>query len=224
MGSLFFYFVYVADLMVLLHLWLTFRKQLFTNKVFLPLFLYCIANSLANTANELLPSFYRYIGSTFTVIEFLLFCRILSCFIHSTSFKRIIQYSNWLFAIFVVATYFVEGQGLVDSVPIAIESILLFIFSFKFFFQEMNDLETGFLYEKHQFWIISGILIYLGGSFFFLLFANHIEKRDLIQFWTLVYVFYIIKNLFWLFSVKIYNKVQKRGGISRNPDHNYELS
>ncbi|MFN2439141.1 MAG: hypothetical protein ABR503_08070 [Chitinophagaceae bacterium] len=130
----------------------------------------------------------------------------LYCFINSacnfTSFSV-------FFAVFIVCySSFGNAKGL-DSVPIGIETILLFIYSFYYFYEQMNDVTGTFIYNKPSFWIIVGMMLYLGGSFFIYVFTNHIERQLLDQYWFLTYLFYILKNILFFIGLMFYTKKSK---------------
>ena len=76
----------------------------------------------------------------------------------------------------------------------------------------MNDFTTTtFIYNKPAFWIIVGLMLYLGGSFFIYIFANHVEIEILEKYWFLTYLFYILKSI--LFFIGIILSVKQ----SKNP-------
>jgi hypothetical protein len=89
-----------------------------------------------------------------------------------------------------------------DAIPIGVESILLFIFSFYYFQQLFYNTKDVYLYQDSHFLFVVGILIYLGTSFFFNILANHVSQDFYSQFWHLTYIPEIIKNI--LFAIAIY--------------------
>jgi hypothetical protein len=74
----------------------------------------------------------------------------------------------------------------------------------------MNDFTTTtFIYNKPAFWIIVGLMLYLGGSFFIYIFANQVESQVLDPYWFLTYLFYIIKNILFFIGIMFYAKQSK---------------
>ncbi len=88
-----------------------------------------------------------------------------------------------------------------DSVPVGIETILILIFIFFFFYEHFNDTKTEYIYHNYCFWVSVGILIYLGGSFFFYILANDLGKAERSNYWYLTWIAEIIKNI--LFSIAL---------------------
>jgi len=68
----------------------------------------------------------------------------------------------------------------------------------------MNDVSGTFVYNKPPFWMIVGMMLYLGGSFFIYIFANQIGNQALIQYWFLTYLFYILKNILFFIGIMFY--------------------
>lgn len=64
------------------------------------------------------------------------------------------------------------------------------------------------MYNNPGFWIAVGILIYLGGSFFFYILTNHIPREQIYKYKLLTYIAEIIKNI--LFAVALLMYLRKR--------------
>jgi hypothetical protein len=73
----------------------------------------------------------------------------------------------------------------------------------------MSEIDNTFVYNKPSFWIVTGIMIYLAGSFFIYVFANQVEKAVLNQFWFLTNVLYVVKNLLFALGIFIHVKQLK---------------
>jgi hypothetical protein len=93
-----------------------------------------------------------------------------------------------------------------DSIPIGIETILLFIYIFYFFFEFSKQVKDVFIYNHYTFWIAVGIMLYLGGSFFFYILINHLDQSEVDKFGNLTYVAEVIKNLLFALSLFMYKK------------------
>ena len=96
-----------------------------------------------------------------------------------------------------------------DSVAIGIETILVFVYSFYFLYQGFKDLEKPFITRNPMFWIVVGIIFYLGGSFFFNILANHLSEAEVKNYWSYSYSFDIVKNI--LFGISIYFFAREKG-------------
>jgi hypothetical protein len=111
-------------------------------------------------------------------------------------------------AFIIFQIYFVSTTALlrVDSIPIGIETILVFIYIFFFFYEFSKSAKDVFIYNHYTFWISVGILIYLGGSFFLNIFFNHLDKNEKVSFANVSYATEIIKNILFLVAVLVYKR------------------
>ena len=119
-----------------------------------------------------------FFGAT-TFYEYSFFTYFIWNNINSKKFKRVISIATAFFFLFLLLYYANTKLKRVDSFPIGVESILILIFCFYFFYEEVNNPDVLFIYNDYKFWITTGIMIYISGSFFIYIFANQIpiEKR-----------------------------------------------
>lgn len=206
--NLFFNLVYLFDFIVICQIFYLYLKGRTEKQVWL-LFIYCFSNSLCN-----LISYYTsykvdyYLYGFFTLVEYGLISYFIFLNLRDNLFKKIILYASiFFFAFNIYHTLSSSHKGL-DSVPIAIETILVFLFCVFYLYTQMNTVDDMFIYNKYQFWVVVGFLVYLGGSFFIYILANNISRKILDEYWFLTYVFYIIKNI--LFVIGISFLVKKR--------------
>jgi hypothetical protein len=111
------------------------------------------------------------------------------------------------------------SRPVLDSIPIGIETILIFVFAFFYFFEQMNDTTDLFIYNKPSFWAVLGILLYLSGSFFIYIFANQITIKELGKYWIITNIASILKNI--LFAIAIY--IQANQSQKKSSKKNYNL-
>ena len=64
----------------------------------------------------------------------------------------------------------------------------------------------SYIYNHYCFWFSVGILIYLGGSFFFYILIDHLDKKQVKAFGNLTYFAEIIKNILFALAIFIYAK------------------
>lgn len=107
----------------------------------------------------------------------------------------------FLFQLFYVLTTDVKR---LDTVPIGIETILIFIFIFIFFYEFSKNPHNLYIYNHYCFWIGVGILIYLGGSFFFFILIDHLNKDQVATFGDLTYIAEIIKNILFCIALFVF--------------------
>ena len=93
-----------------------------------------------------------------------------------------------------------------DSIPIGIETILVFIYIFCFFFYFTKNSKDAYIYTHYGFWASVGILIYLGGSFFYYILVNHLRENDVVLFGKLSNAAEIIKNILFGIALFVYRK------------------
>ena len=160
----------------------------------------------------------KYAQSTYTFLEYAFFSYIFWYNLRNKSIKKLILILSVMFIIFQIAFVTSTTHRRLDSIPIGIETILLFIYIFYFFYDFSKYIKDTFIYNHYTFWIAVGILIYLGGSFFFFILVNELDKKQRDDFGTLTYIAEIIKNLLFAFSIFMYKKhpVNKIHNHSKN--------
>lgn len=140
--------------------------------------------------------------SAYTLIEYSFFAYFFWYSIRNKKIRSSIVFASLFFLVFQIAFYFGTSLKRLDSIPIGIETILIFIYIFYFFFEFSKNLKGYYLYNHYCFWLSVGILIYLGGSFFFYLMINELTDDQVNAFGILTYAAEIVKNI--LFSAAIY--------------------
>jgi Na+/H+-translocating membrane pyrophosphatase len=103
----------------------------------------------------------------------------------------------------------------IDSIPIGIETILIFILIGFYFYEQINDTENLFIYERPHFWGALGILIYLSGSFFVYISAEKLPLKEVLKYWIITNIASIIKNLF--FALAFYLSAKNLTKKKRQP-------
>lgn len=162
-----------------------------------------------------LPKSYRKLQqSTYTALEFSVFAFIIWHSVENKRIKNIIRTFSLLFIAFQVIYYFIsKPERYIDSVPIAVETILLFVFAFLYFQQYFKYNLSLNIYEYASFWLVVGILIYLGSSFFFNILANHVTDEQMDSYWHFTYIPEILKNI--LYSLVIVGLPFKQIGSAK---------
>jgi len=149
----------------------------------------------------------KYYYFVYTSIEYLTFAFLLRFFIENKTLKKYILFFSICFELFLVFYYMFSSFKRIDSVPIGIESILLFIYILFFFAQYFKSLHND-IYENFSFWFVIGILAYLGITFFFNILANSLERESFAKYFFYSYLGDIIKNI--LFAIGIYHYSKSR--------------
>ncbi len=204
-----FYIAFCCDILLIALFFIFFKRF----KREFPIYI-IIANTLfallITWAIEIFPANGRFFYTFFTFFEYSFFAFFIYLNILNKAFKKLILGISIIFTIFIFSYHFLADFRNVDSVPIGIESIFILIFSFYYLYEQMSDLNTEFVYNKYQFWIVIGMMIYLAGSFFIYLFANQVDKKTLHEYWFLTNVFYILKNILFAIAILIFLKQSAR--------------
>lgn len=202
----------LADILIysylLLPLCLLIKIDLIKERVFILFSIYgLVIFFLLFFHSDIPKSLKNYYQAFYTLFEYLVFTYVLWINIKSRIFKYFIAVASILFILF--ECYYVTNTSLqrLDSIPIGIETILVFIYIFFFFFDFSKNIKDTFIYNHYCFWFSIGILLYLGGSFFYYILVNNLDnEKDVDRFGDMTFIAEIIKNLLFVFSIFIYKK------------------
>lgn len=149
------------------------------------------------------PKYFRvnYFPTVYTFVEYVFFASIIYLNIQNKKFKAIIFSLSLLFFCFQFYYLFGFEKNRTDSISIGIESVLIFTYIIYFVFEKLTSQTKDSITSNYCFWISVGILIYLGGSFFINILANHISEEDFRKYWFLNYIADTAKTLFFAFSL-----------------------
>ena len=166
------------------------------------------------------PRFHNTTYPVFTFVESLFFSIFFYSIIKRPSLKKLIIALTVVFltslSSYFYYVYFIQKAPVaLDSIPIGIETLLVFLFSFLYFFEQMNDTSNLFIYNQASFWGVLGILLYLSGSFFIYIFANEITIKELSKYWIITNISSVIKNVF--FAIAIF--LEARQSLKKPPKH-----
>jgi hypothetical protein len=201
--NLFIYLSAISDFILIVWFFFLLDRTKKDRKI-LVIFVYCIASLALNYFGEHLHKGKIYYYTIFTLIEYLIFASFFYLIFPSKKMKVIIGALSFMFVAFTVLYILKNPNIKIDSFCIGIETILIILYSFYYMYQELRETKQSFIYNNYRFWIISGILIYLAGSFFIYIFANQLKSVLLTDYWALTNAFYIIKNVFFAIAIKQY--------------------
>ena len=148
----------------------------------------------------------NYYQGSYTLLEYSIFTYLFWYNIKSKGFRTLVVIVSFLFALYQFFYITSATFARLDSISIGIETILIFIYIFYFFYEFSKNTKDVFIYNHYAFWIAVGIMIYLGGSFFFYILINHLDQNEVEKFGNMTYVAEIIKNLLFAFSIFLYKK------------------
>lgn len=174
----------------------------------------CISDSIVHYA-KIDQITYFYSVSAFTVIEFTLF----SAYFHSIyKANRPKNFLVFGFILFIaVATYnvFFDKKHRFDSLPTAVESILIILYSLFYFNEQLRIPETSFIYSTKTFWIVISILLYLAGTFILFVCIAYMTEKEQITYWPIASIANITKNI--LLSVAFMLRIQTKDKYIQRP-------
>jgi hypothetical protein len=222
--DLFIFCSIASDVLLLLLIFLFYRFSKFGKdiKVIAIYTLICLVFGLSVFQ---LPSSVNFITATvFTFLELSAFYVFLYLNIKSKNWKAAILLSTVAFLVFTITYLILLQSGEIakpkgiDSIPIGIETILVLIFAFYYFFEQTNDISSSYIYSRYHFWFVLGFTIYLSGSFFIYIFASQVDRATLLQYWFITNIFYILKNILFIVGIQVYIK-GKRTPLSQSNNY-----
>jgi hypothetical protein len=158
---------------------------------------------------ELPRNLRMYHQTIYTFLEYLAFTYIFWKNIKSKKIKNFMLIATVLFAVFQINYMFNTKLVRLDSTSVGIETILIFIYIIYFFYEYSKTISDSYIYNHYFFWISVGVLMYLGGSFFFYIFINHLSDDQIDTFGNLTYCAEIFKNVLFATAIIIYGKNSK---------------
>jgi len=209
--NLFYFAHFIFDFIVILLYFLFFKKARKEAPLTL-ITVYVFLDSSLNILDKIFPELYLYVWSSFTLIEYCIFTYILSTTITKKYIKKTVFYLSVCFIVFSVIYNIITHFKKFDSIPVGVETILILLFSFYYLYEQMNNTTNLFIYNKYQFWIIIGFMIYLAGSFFVFIFTSGLNNSNsplLNQYWTFTNGFYFLMLILFSISLILYAKQPK---------------
>ena len=149
--------------------------------------------------------------SLFTIVEFSSFATFIYLSIANPKLKIISLVSIPFFIIIAILIYFlsVAQKRSIDSYSITIEYILSIILTLFYFFEEIKNPKSTFIYSTYNFWFIVGILMYSTGTFFLFMYASDLFNEDW-ENWSIInFIFTIFKNSLFAIGVYIFKQEQE---------------
>ena len=158
----------------------------------------------------------RIYDTVFTFLEYSFFTFIIWLNIINKVAKKIIIATSILFVAFQISYFFLSEHKKLDSIPIGVETILIFVYIFFFLFEQFKKQKSQYINNNYCFWLAVGMMIYLAGSFFFYILANLLETEQIDSYWKFSYLADIAKNIlftigtFFFFKQPNENKTNKK--------------
>jgi hypothetical protein len=157
-----------------------------------------------------------FLYSLFTIIELALFVFCFYNLIKNRDVKKTIPIVAIVFTVFAIIYFLTTRKKVIDTIPIGIETLIIICYSCYYLYEQVSDLTTtNFIYDRYQFWIVSGMLMYLAGSSFIYIFANQVDQATRTEYWIFINAFITIKKLMFAIGLFVFLKRQKKSIRSR---------
>ncbi len=142
----------------------------------------------------------------FTFTELIFFTAVYWINIKTKKFKILSIAVTLLFVISQVVYYFSVKTVRIDSIPVGLETLIVYIYIFFFFYDRFRNIDDQYIYNNYCFWVSIGIMIYMGGSFFFFILGNHLSPEQNEKYWDYSFYVDIAKNILFSISLFVYAK------------------
>jgi len=176
------------------------------------IFFYLIYSLLADLIiNRLLNRIDPFLGfRVYTIIEFGIISYYFYLLFATKNAKVSVSVIAFAFLFFCIYDISTSKSSNFDSVPVAVEAILVIAYCITFFYQQMKKSESFFLYSSSDFWIVVSLLIYFAGTFFVFIYAQKYfgNKNFDTNYEVINSTFLILKNILLViaFSIKPNNQ------------------
>lgn len=152
--------------------------------------------------NKVKDLFYAF----FTFTELVCFTAFYWINIKTKRFKVLSIGVSLLFVVSQIIYYFSVKSVRIDSIPVGLETLILYSYIFLFFYDRFKNIDDQYIYNNYCFWISIGIMIYLGGSFFFFILGNHLSTEQNEKYWDYSFFVDIGKNILIAISLLVFAK------------------
>lgn len=148
--------------------------------------------------------------SFFTVVEFVCFGFFFYYSLKRKELRKFVLFGIIIISSFLIANIFfqfIKFENL-DSIPITVQGLFIMPLALVYYFEQIKNPDTLFIYGTPNFWIVTGILIYLAGTFFIFILSENLTQEELDEYWSINYFFNTIKNLMFGLAFYMYTRKQ----------------
>ena|GEM_PF-515512 len=141
----------------------------------------------------------------FTAFEYLVFTMIF--FLTAGKRKRTFLIGiSAIFILFLITLFIAEPATIdsnltLDTYGVGIETIIIFLYVFSFLYDQSKLDDSESIFSKYLFWISMGLLIYLGGSFFFNILVTEMSLAEFDNYYHYTYLAELVKNILFLVAL-----------------------
>lgn len=155
----------------------------------------------------------------FTPFEYIIFTSIFYLSAGSRK-KRVLitlsaAYILFLILLFILNPVKLNSSLVLDTIPVGIETILIFIYIFSFLYEHSKTENAESIYNSSLFWISVGLLFYLGGSFFFNILVTQMSLAEFDNYWHYTYIAEVLKNILFVIALLKTYTIKKKGLLTQ---------
>jgi len=134
------------------------------------------------------------ISTIFNLFQFCIFSILFITCIPNRKSKIFITALSTLNLLFLLIIHF-QLKSKFEFVSILTDSLLIFIYTLMFFYNEMNSSNNYIIYTSHKFWIVLACVIFYAGTLFVFLYTSDMKDKMYSALWNVVnLIFEIVKN------------------------------
>jgi hypothetical protein len=156
-------------------------------------------------------------NTCYTFLEYSFFAFLFYFNFTSPKKKKLVIIFSFVFYFVQVIHFFFIVSTRLDSIAIGVESILILLFIILFFLESLVKPEAGYIYTHHFFWISTGLLIFLSGTFFINILAESLPRTELDKYWFVNYLIDTVKTVFFAIALFLYSRKIKNSTTLNKP-------
>jgi hypothetical protein len=167
------------------------------------------ALQLSEENKALYKVLYKIVNESYTLLEFIAFISFLYLQVQNKTVRKLMKASIICFTtFFFIYTFLIKPTDLFDSTLVGVESIIILSFAYYYLYERMKETTTMFIYNTPHFWVVLGMVLYLGGCFFIYVFTSSMGKDSKIveDYWFITNIFSILKNILFCVAIRIQAK------------------
>jgi hypothetical protein len=150
-----------------------------------------------------------YFNLFFVPLEYLFIYLFFSSIFKTKQAKSLLNYSILLFLLFWGITSYFIPISTFNSILNGLESLIVILLTLIYFYEEIKNPQTLFIYSQPQFWGVIGFFLFFAGSFFVFLYKQtHKQEEQFREQYIYIHSsFFILRNI--LFSIAMFVKPEK---------------
>jgi hypothetical protein len=150
-----------------------------------------------------------YFNLFFVPLEYLFIYLFFSSIFKTKQAKSLLNYSILLFLLFWGITSYFIPISTFNSILNGLESLIVILLTLIYFYEEIKNPQTLFIYSQPQFWGVIGFFLFFAGSFFVFLYKQtHKQEEQFREQYIYIHSsLFILRNI--LFSIAMFVKPEK---------------